>query len=158
MSRKKPETKTPDGRIKQTPMRLTESDLDSSLAEDDPFTHPEAFRIAGAGGIDLWSTDLPLWFNPLASITPKERTIVSKDDPGDIAAAGWTQGELAGTFGLGDDFYWYWKPTAHTFPDFEYLTVASIASVASDLGIPFRLLRLSATFDGILGSRFGCSG
>ena len=29
MSRKKPETKTPDGRIKQTPMRLTESDLDS---------------------------------------------------------------------------------------------------------------------------------
>lgn len=133
----------------------TDADLDSSLPEDDPFTHPEAFRTAGAGGINLWSTDLPLWFHPEASISPKERTIVSAGDAGDIAAAGWSQGELAGTFGLGSDHYWYWKPTTYDFPDFEYLTVADVASVASDLGIPFRLLRLSTTFDVALVSPDG---
>lgn len=126
-----------------------DDDLDSALAEDDPYSHPEAFRVSGAGGINLWNTDLPLWFRPEASITPKERTIVSADDPGDLAAAGWVQGELAGQLGIGVDHYWYWKPnaSAYDYPDFEYITLDAVISEAASLGIPMRFLRLSATYD-----------
>lgn len=119
-----------------------DSDLDSEFPEDDPFSHPEAFRVSGNGGINLWNTDLPLWFNIYANVM-KEPTTVAPESEG-LDALGWNKGELAGQFGTGVDHYWWWKPndSAYDMPDAEYITIGAAKTVADGLDIPFRFFRL----------------
>lgn len=103
-----------------------------------------AFDYSAGTGWNAWNKDLPRWFYPAASLTRNESAQIDSASPG----SGWVQGEIAYTI-TGTDFYWwqYDNDAAFDFPDFEYLRADDLASAASSLGIPFRLLRLFSSWE-----------
>jgi hypothetical protein len=97
---------------------------------------------------DAWNMDLPYWFNvsPSPSLARNESVLINDTSPG----TGWVQGELVfSTTGPDVDWYaWYLaNDSAYAFPDFEYIRASDVATLASSLGIPFKLVRLFSTWE-----------
>lgn len=111
-------------------------------------TSGRGFDVSNGTGLDLWNTDLPYWFNPSPSpaLARNESVVIHKSSPG----TGWVQGELVfSTVGPAVDWYAWQLPndSNYAFPDFEYLRADDLDGLASDLGIPFRLIRLFASWE-----------
>ncbi len=103
-----------------------------------------AFDGTGATPHNAWNKDLVYWFDPAAAPAKNENTAIDSASPG----SGWVMAELAYTV-TGTDYYWwqYDNDSQWDLPDFEYLRADDLATAAAGLGIPFRLLRLTATWE-----------
>lgn len=118
-------------------------DIDGRYASG---TTGPAFDASAGTGWNAWNKDLPRWFFPAASLARNESAQIDDTSPG----TGWVQGELAySTVGPAVDWYWwqYDNDAEFDYPDFEYLRADDLAALASDLGIPFRLVRLFASWE-----------
>lgn len=105
-----------------------------------------AFDASNGTGWNAWNKDLPRWFYPAASLARNESAQIDDTSPG----TGWVQGELAySTVGPAVDWYWwqYDNDSSFDFPDFDYIRADDVATLADDLGIPFRLVRLFASWE-----------
>lgn len=100
-----------------------------------------AFSVAGGTPFNAWNMDLPYWCMPYPdpALARNESVLISETSPG----TGWVEGEIVLSV-IGHDYKAWYLPndTTYAMPDFEYVRADDVATLASNLGIPFRFFRL----------------
>lgn len=117
------------------------SAIDVDLVDSDGFVD-RAFDVAGGTPFDAWNMDLPYWCNPYPdpALERNESVAIQETSPG----TGWVEGEVVLSVDGHDYKAWYLpNDAAYAMPDFEYIRSDDLATLAADLGIPFRFYRLS---------------
>lgn len=116
------------------------SAIDVTLVDSSGGT-ANAFSVAGGTPFDAWNMDLPYWCMPYPdpALERNESVAIKETSPG----TGWVEGEIVLSVGGNDYKAWYLPNDAtYAMPDFEYIRADDVATLASDLGIPFRFFRL----------------